>query len=193
MIQVGAGKLSTFSDPLGVLRDCHRRIERFLEVLTTVAERAKDGALDDASREALEVALQYFREAAPKHTADEEVSLFPRLRASHAEHTPEACAIIAPLEVDHEVARAAHVTVEELGARWLTAAHLPPVAIAAFAWNVRHLAGLYKPHIAVEDEILFPLARTLLAPADLVAIGQEMAERRGVHPGPGALQRRDRG
>ena len=35
-----------------------------------------DEPLDDETRHALELALRYFREAAPKHTADEEESLF---------------------------------------------------------------------------------------------------------------------
>jgi hypothetical protein len=36
--------------------------------------------LNEEQRGAFEAALRYFREAAPKHTADEEESLFPRLR-----------------------------------------------------------------------------------------------------------------
>ena len=39
--------------------------------------------MTEETRVALESALRYFREAAPKHTADEEESLFPRLRQMH--------------------------------------------------------------------------------------------------------------
>ena len=51
----------------------------FMNVLQQVA-MAADRPLADDARNSLETALRYFREAAPKHTADEEESLFPRLR-----------------------------------------------------------------------------------------------------------------
>jgi hemerythrin superfamily protein len=64
------------------MSDCHRRIEMFLRVLGAAAER-KGGTLAEDERRALDAALRYFREAAPKHNADEEQSLFPRLRLAH--------------------------------------------------------------------------------------------------------------
>jgi len=76
-VQIGA-PAHNFSDPTGLLSDCHRRIEMFLRVLEGVA-LVIDRPLTGESRSALESALRYFREAAPKHTADEEESLFPRL------------------------------------------------------------------------------------------------------------------
>lgn len=76
-VQIGAHAHS-FSDPTGLLSDCHRRIKMFLGSLQHVAE-VIDRPLTDDARAALESALRYFRESAPKHTADEEESLFPRL------------------------------------------------------------------------------------------------------------------
>ena len=35
LLKIGAPKLSDFSDPIGVLTGCHRRIEDFLSVLET--------------------------------------------------------------------------------------------------------------------------------------------------------------
>ncbi len=84
MIQIGAPVAHDFGNPLGVLSDCHRRVEHFLRMMITVAEQARGGALAEEQRDALEVALRYFVEAAPKHTADEEESLFPQLRMSSA-------------------------------------------------------------------------------------------------------------
>ena len=80
-VQIGAQSHS-FSDPTGLLSDCHRRIEMFLGTLERVAS-VIDRPLTEETRPALESALRYFREAAPKHTADEEESLFPRLRQMH--------------------------------------------------------------------------------------------------------------
>jgi hypothetical protein len=64
-----------------LLGDCHRRVERFLAVLVHVAEQAHGEPFTGERRTAWDTALRYFREAAPKHTTDEEESLFPRLRA----------------------------------------------------------------------------------------------------------------
>lgn len=74
-IQIGV-KTHSFSDPTGLLSDCHRRIEMFLSVLEAIAA-VIDRPASEETRQSLESALQYFDQAAPKHTADEEVSLFP--------------------------------------------------------------------------------------------------------------------
>ena len=79
-VQIGARRDCGFDDPLGMLQDCHRRIEHFLKVLSTVADRARGRALDTDESSALEAALHYFRVGGVRHTADEEESLFPRLR-----------------------------------------------------------------------------------------------------------------
>ena len=83
-VQIG-GRSHSFSQPTGLLSECHRRIEMFLSTLMGVAEVIDRSPTEDAAR-ALASALRYFGEAAPKHTADEEESLFPRLRQiRHAE------------------------------------------------------------------------------------------------------------
>jgi hypothetical protein len=80
-VQIGTQSHS-FSDPTGLLSDCHRRIELFLGTLERVAS-VIDRPLTNDTRSALESALRYFREAAAQHTADEDESLFPRLRQMH--------------------------------------------------------------------------------------------------------------
>src|SRR5262252_10900664 len=100
-IVIGAKRESDFTDPIGMLGDCHRRIEMFLNVLVRVAEQARGDALNAEQRGALESALRYFREAAPKHTADEEESLFPRLRNMRNPEVEAALGKLGPLERDH--------------------------------------------------------------------------------------------
>jgi hypothetical protein len=78
-IQIGT-KPSSFSDPTGLMSDCHRRIEMFMRTLSVAAEFEGRSLCEEEGR-ALDAALRYFREAAPKHNADEEESLFPRLRS----------------------------------------------------------------------------------------------------------------
>src|ERR1041385_88791 len=117
-IQIGAKPSPTFAEPLELLSDCHRRVESFLRALIIVAEQGRGGQLDARQREGLQTALRYFREAAPKHTADEEESLFPRMRELGDAATREALAKIQALEADHQVARASHDAVDELGTKW---------------------------------------------------------------------------
>lgn len=44
--------------------------------------------------------------------------------------------------------------------------------------TVLRLCELYRPHIRVEDELIFPLAEKILSPDELKEIGEEMKERR---------------
>ena len=119
-VQIGGKPESGPDDPIGWLSDCHRRIERFLSVLVTVTEKAGGGALTGPQRIAFENALRYFRDAAPKHTADEEESLFPRLRKLDAAGLQEALDLVTGLEQDHRTAEAMHAEVDRLGVQWLS-------------------------------------------------------------------------
>jgi hypothetical protein len=44
--------------------------------------------------------------------------------------------------------------------------------------HLAQLRSIYEPHIACEDGELFPAAERVLTPADIAAIGREMAARR---------------
>ena len=67
-IVIGAKRESDFTDPIGMLGDCHRRIERFLNSLLTDRHRREVGGplTNSSSQAALATSLRYFREAAPK-------------------------------------------------------------------------------------------------------------------------------
>ena len=179
-IQIGAKPESSFADPLGLLSDCHRRIEKFQRHLTLVTERARGGALDAEQRQALEVALRYFQEAAPRHTRDEEDSLFPCLRAAGGLDAEAALAALDALEADHDTADAGHAIVDRLGRKWLAEDSLPPEETALLGETLQRLQTLYQRHIAVEDTRLFPLAAQILDASAIQTVGHEMAERRGI-------------
>lgn len=171
-----------FDEPLGLLSDCHRRIEHFLEVLIAVHAKAGGQALSASDRTALEGSLQYFRTAAPRHTADEEESLFPRLRESGDPVAAQALDAIDRLEHDHEEANAHHAAVDVLVRRWLDAGTLPAVDAAELGDRLSRLQSLYRQHIGVEDQELFPAAARVLDEEQIGQIGREMAARRGVRP-----------
>ncbi|HVH85231.1 MAG TPA: hemerythrin domain-containing protein [Terriglobales bacterium] len=177
-VQIGA-KTHNFSDPTGLLSDCHRRVEMFLGALGAVEEVIDRPATEETSR-ALESALHYFGQAAPKHTADEEQSLFPRLRQMHDPEIESAFSKLDKLEEEHRWAAPLHAEVERLGAQYLSTGNLSSSEVEVFRQAVASLASMYKQHIGVEDELVFPLAARLLSDAEKSAIADEMASRRRV-------------
>jgi uncharacterized protein (DUF2249 family)/hemerythrin-like domain-containing protein len=179
-IQLGTIAEHGFDEPLALLSDCHRRIERFLEILRVVVKQAGDGALNDEQRRAVETSLKYFREAAPRHTEDEEQSLFPRLRASSHPAAMAALEAMAALHEDHEAATAAHDQVEKLYRQWLDTGSLDAQGRQTLVATLNELSDLYRPHIALEDSQLFPMASKALSEEQIAGIGQEMAARRNI-------------
>jgi hemerythrin-like domain-containing protein len=174
-IQIGAKPDSGFDDPIGMLIDCHRRIERFLHVLCMVADRARNRALADEEVTAIQSALQYFRVGALRHTADEEESLFPRLRTESV-----ACNLekLGGLESDHRQANELHAMVDASYSEWIAAGRLSPEGEQRLRSNTEQLKHLYEEHIQVEEKIIFPQAAEMLNPQAIVAIGQEFYARR---------------
>jgi hemerythrin-like domain-containing protein len=179
-IVIGAKRESDFTDPIGMLGDCHRRIEMFLNVLVRVAEQAQGGTLNEEQNGALETALRYFREAAPKHTADEEESLFPRLRQLESADVRALMMRIESLEEEHVCADRSHGEVDSLGRLWLKDGMLPADQAARLLTLLLQLRDLYRHHIATEDNEVFPAAALALSASDRQAIGSEMADRRSL-------------
>ena len=186
MIQINAPREHTFSEPLGLLSDCHRRIEKFLDQLLRVTQSERGGELSPNACATLETALRYFRQAAPLHTSDEEDSLFPRLRelavGENATATKARAVLntVARLESDHAAADVRHAVIDELGALWLERSTLSEAEAAQLETELSELRAFYASHIAVEDNELFPLAAGVLDAAQIETIGREMASRRGV-------------
>ncbi len=177
-IQIGA-KAHNFTDPTGLLSDCHRRVETFLGILTSVAEVIERPSTEE-TKQALESALRYFGQAAPKHTSDEEESLFPRLRRIDDPDMQSALRKVDKLEEDHRWAAPLHAEVERLGSHYLSAGWLSGAEAASFRNSVQRLVEMYRQHIAIEDQVIFPLARRLLSDQEKLSIANEMAGRRQV-------------
>ncbi|HTS07826.1 MAG TPA: hemerythrin domain-containing protein [Candidatus Eisenbacteria bacterium] len=175
-VQIGA-KTHSFSEPTGLLSDCHRRIEMFLGSLQQIAALL-DSPLEANARAALDASLRYFREAAPKHTADEEESLFRRLRNVNHPGVEAAIKTLDPLEKEHQRADALHNEVDQLGRKCLGGATLSPEDVQRFRKSVTDLAAIYQEHIRIEDEVVFPVAGKLLPASDKAAIAEEMSRRR---------------
>jgi len=162
----------SFDDPLGMLSACHRRIERQLATLDRLQRHLPEHGCDADARAAARGILRYFDSAAPNHHADEEASVFPRLRSAAP---GRAEVLIAELEREHRALAANWRRLRPLlagiaaGAR----ANLSPKQVA-------EVRVAYEGHIAKEENGLIPLAAQALDAPALAQVGSEMAARRGV-------------
>lgn len=180
-MQIGDKKpMASFREPLALLSDCHRRVERFLEIIAVVALEGRGRPLNEEYRSSLLTALKYFEKAAPLHTQDEEASLFPRMRSLDSPEVIAALSKIDGLEADHRSAQPLHDEVDVLGRRWLDEGTLEPEDTARLVEAITRLRSMYESHIALEDEFVFPLAGRTLDDETLLSVGREMAERRGI-------------
>lgn len=174
-VQIGAKPDSGFDNPIGMLSDCHRRIERFLDVLFRVVRRARSKALDSGEQAAVESALRYFRESGPRHNLDEEESLFPRLK----EHG--AAAVLDEMNrllADHADAAPLHEEVDALYTRWIAEGGLSEPESARLVAITARLQQLYRDHIRVEEDLVFPCAAKLFDSKTVAAMGDEFKARR---------------
>ena len=173
-VQIGAKPDSGFDDPLGMLKDCHRRIERFVSLLGRIAAQANGRALTIDERQAVEAALRYFRESGPRHTHDEEQSLFPRLK-----DMPDVKADILRLAGEHQEADELHSEVNDLFTAWLDGRTPNSEEARGLREMTQRLADLYREHIGLEEEHVFPVAAQSLDSETIAAMGREFQSRRG--------------
>lgn len=171
-VQIGAKPDAGFEDPIGMLKDCHRRIEQFLGILCVVAERAGGRALTGEESAAVQAAVTYFHVGGVRHNADEEESLFPRLRASG--NTGD----VNELEHDHRDAAALHARVEELYADWMAQGALDAEKQRELAGATEGLKRLYTEHIEREETVVFPRAVRALGADAIREMGREFRARR---------------
>lgn len=181
-VNIGSKPGGDFSNPIELLADCHRRIERFLNALRMVVRDAGGGKMTGQQKRDWQQALDYFQNAAPRHTADEEDSLFPRLREIDQERVQQTLAEVTHLEADHDEANRLHATVDTIGRRWLRHGVLAREETEQLIKALEALFGLYEHHIAVEENTVFPVAASVLQESEKREMGAEMARRRGLDP-----------
>jgi hemerythrin-like domain-containing protein len=178
-VQIGAKPDCGFDDPIGMLKDCHRRIERFLHVLVVVVDRAAGRSLTEDEKSAVLSAMSYFQQGGKRHTADEEESLFPRLRTKlHAQFSAAEIERIESLEHDHRLADRLHETVDAHFTVWIKADRLNTEEEKKLQFATRKLKELYEAHIQIEEGIVFPRASQVLDLESISAMGEEIRLRR---------------
>jgi hemerythrin-like domain-containing protein len=174
-VQIGAKRDSGFDDPIGMLKDCHRRVEHFLHILCVVVERAGGRTLSGEEAAAVQASIQYFRVGGKRHNADEEESLFPRLRKESGYSGLEE---IQGLEEDHQAADRLHAAAETLYQKWIAAGALDEDEYRQLESGTRSLRYLYEEHIRIEEQVVFPRAAQLLGQDAVRTMGDEFRLRR---------------
>lgn len=160
-----------FSDPLGLLAACHGRMRDFCDLLERLPDWIDQHGLDAEAMSGVQRVLRYFDRAAPLHHEDEEQDLFPLLRDQPGGD------VIAALLQQHE----------ELEHGWQ---HLAPQLRrlvdddrdAQLEAGITAFCDAYRRHIALEDAVILPMARSSLNALQLSEMGRRMAERRKAPP-----------
>ena len=169
-----------FSNPFGLLVHCHERIEGHLKVLERAAQLVPhaDVRLLPELFAKVEAACAHFSVVGIKHTADEEESLFPRVRLWGGAAGQEALDAMDELESQHRTAEQLHRELDSLIARIPRDGSADSYDLESFNQLTVQLTSFYRPHIELENNLVFPVAQRVLSPAEIYAIGEEMRERR---------------
>lgn len=179
-ISLGGKPLADFGEPIEMMKDCHRRIEHFLDELLEVERRFGNRKLDEDGRHALEASLNYFANFAPRHTADEEHSLFPRMRSSDDSAAHAVMADLKRLESDHRGCEALHLLVDRLVRDWLRRGWLGSRQQERLRVALGKLEEIYAAHIQLEEQRVFAVAARVLRSEQVREIGEEMRGRRSL-------------
>ena len=172
-----------FDTPFEMLEACHERVERSLRLLARLAEHLDREGWDEPARQAAGDVLRYFDVAAPLHHEDEERHVFP---AALAAQDATITTAVHRLQQDHQDRHRAWQAVRTSLQRFAQdpgTGVTPPAPLAAgerLAWAT--FASLYEAHIRLEEHLVYPAASSRCGPQARLAMGEEMAARRGVRP-----------
>lgn len=164
-----------FDQPFALLRGCHARIERMDALQLRLIDHVRVSGADAQAQQAAAKVLRYFDLAAPLHHEDEDLHVFPLLRQIGEEGD---AARLDRLEADHRAFAALWATLriwlQQVQTGQAQSANAQTVGAAA------HFSAIHATHIALENTRIFPAAQACMTAAQLAAMGQDMAARRGV-------------
>lgn len=180
LLTINQPHIPDFTRPLELLVHCHERIEGHLRALERAAEiiEGRDAPSLPLAFAATDAAIAHFATPGVKHTEDEEVSLFPRLLAMGGAGGAEVLAAVGELETQHRAAERVHADFEALVKQLARDGSAEAGHIRRFQELVNALTSLYRPHIRIENELVFPVAARVLPAGEIQALGAEMRARR---------------
>jgi iron-sulfur cluster repair protein YtfE (RIC family) len=177
LITISSGRSQAAPDLVDLLLACHERIRRFVGAARQVGEQL--AAPHDQIVEVCRQVERYVTESLPLHVADEEQSILPRL-CGRAADVDRALATMADQHARHELPLAALVrAVAAVGQSPDDKRLREPLAAAA-----RDLEREFAEHLALEESIIFPAIRRLLAADVQAQIAAELRHRRALEHDP---------
>lgn len=160
-------------DAVDLLIGCHQRIRHFTAVAVKLAH-AQGAAAEEVEQAAAGV-HRYYAVSLPLHEADEEETLRPRLDAVGDEKLRQALLAM----------RDQHLAIDELLERLLPLLvmmrHNPQAVHTAGAEMcsiTKALDEMFRAHLQLEEEIIFPAIRKTLPPDVRAEMLREMQSRR---------------
>lgn len=161
-----------FDRPLDVLEACHGRIAKQCDTLEKLLAHLPVQGADAQARQAARAILTYFDTAAVHHHDDEERNLFPLLEQAGA---AGACDLVETLTLEHDdlalIWRRLRMDLQRIE---------QGEAGALDTALAQRFVTLNRSHLEFENTHVLPLARQMLAAADIERLGRAMAARRGV-------------
>jgi len=159
-------------DAVDMLLGCHQRIRHFTSTAVKLAHA--QGATADEIAQAAAAVHRYYSVSLPLHEADEDQTLRPRLGSVADEMVGHALDAMSDQ----------HQAIDELLERLLPLL----VMVKSNSETVHAVAGemgsitqaldeMFRAHLQMEEEVIFPAIRTALPEADQAAILREMQDR----------------
>lgn len=158
-----------FSNPLGLIRACHQRMLRHLELLEKVCTHLQSDNMDQQVADAAKQVHRYFTSAAVTHHRDEEDDIFPLVVRTSL----KMAQLIHGLKKDHQKLEQLWLQLEP-GLGKLQSIESPE----DFIQHAQEFCSAYRHHIQVEENEFLNLAQHLLSKQQLEEIGENMEERR---------------
>ncbi|HJV63892.1 MAG TPA: hemerythrin domain-containing protein [Albitalea sp.] len=168
------------SDAFDVLDACHREMLDKVDQLERLVERLASQGIDATARSDAAVVAHFFATTARRHHEDEERHIFPALARSGDQAVIDA---VLRLQQDHG-------WLEE---DWMELSpHVQAVASGYNGYDIDVLregsaifAALTRDHVALEETVIYPNARRVIASNERQEMGREMAARRRTDRGNG--------
>ena len=160
-------------DGFDVLDACHIQTVFALGKLAALVTRLAASGPDAEARAMAGEIAAFFSGTARQHHQDEELFVFPKLLASS-----DAAIVQAVLRLQQD-----HAWLEE---DWLELAPQVDAVSCGQAWydidtlreGVEIFVALSRDHIALEESLIYPEARSRLPDGERLAMGREMAARK---------------
>jgi len=164
---------ATLEDAVDLLIGCHQRIRHFTSVATKLAHA--HGATPEEISSAADSVYRYYAVSLPLHEADEDHSLRPRLSAVADELVQHALVAMGDQ----------HQAIDELLERLLPLLVLVrnnPAALGEAGGEMcsitKALDEIFRAHLQMEEEVIFPATRSALAASAQEELLREMQARR---------------